>query len=103
MFWLTNPKMKFSEILPSDLPEKICVPFSCMGQECKRESEEACTFINPCSAADLKLETIEIIGDHFTAKKFGWFNKYHFMKLTNLKTKYKALMGKKDRPSSKTA
>ena len=71
MFWLTNPKMKFSEILPSDLPEKICVPFSCMGQECKRESEEACTFINPCSAADLKLETIEIIGDHFTAKKFG--------------------------------
>jgi hypothetical protein len=37
------------------------------------------------------------------AKKVGWFNKYHFLKLPGLKPKYKALLGGKDQPTSKMA
>jgi hypothetical protein len=50
-----------------------------------------------------KLETIELIGDHFLARKVSWFNEYHFLKLPSLKPKYKALLGGKDGPTSKTA
>jgi hypothetical protein len=103
MFWLTNPKMKMNEIFPCNLPEKVCIQFCCRGQECKRDLDVVCPFLHPRSLEDLKLETIELIGDHFLAKKVGWFNKYHFLKLPGLKPKYKALLGVKDGPTSKTA
>ena len=74
-----------------------------VGRECKRENNEACTFLHPCSATDLKLKTIKKIGDQYKDKNIGWFNEYHFMQVPNLKPKYKALMGNKDGPSSKTA
>ncbi len=49
------------------------------------------------------MEMIELIRDHFLAKKVGWFNEYHFLKLAGLKPKYKALWGSKDGLTSKTA
>ena len=63
------------------------------------------TFLHLCSATNLKLKTIKIkkIGNHFKDRNIGWFNEYHFMQVPNLKPKYKALMGNKDGPSSKTA
>ncbi len=103
MFWLTNPKMKMIEIFPCDLCEKVCIQFCCRGPECKRDSDSVCSFLHPCSLEILKLEMIELIRDHFLAKKDGWFNEYHFLKLPGLKPKYKALLGGKDRPTSKTA
>jgi hypothetical protein len=103
MFWLYNPKIRMSEIFPRDLLEKVSIQFCCRGRECKKELATACPFLQPCSPNDLKLETIKLIGDHFMAKKIGWFNEYHFLKLTGLKPKYKTLIGGKDRPSSKMA
>ncbi len=51
-----------------------------------------------------QLEMIELIGDHFLAKKIGWFLEYHFLELPGLKPKYKALLvGGKDGPISKMA
>jgi hypothetical protein len=100
MFWLQNPRIMITVVFPANLPEKVCVNFCFRGKECKRENDEACTFLHPCSATDLKLKTIKKIGDHFKDKNIGWFNEYHFMRVPNLKPKYKALMGNKDGPSS---
>jgi hypothetical protein len=103
MFWLSNPKLKMTKIFPRDLPEKVCIQFCCRGQECKRDSDTVCPFLHPPSSEDLKLETIKLIGYHFLAKKIGWFNNYHCLKIPGLKPKYKALLGDKDGPTSKTA
>ncbi len=78
MFWLSNPKLKMSKIFPCDLRDRVCIQFCCRGQKCKRDLDVVCPFLHPCSLDDLKLETIELIGDPFLAKKVGWFNKYHF-------------------------
>jgi hypothetical protein len=96
MFWLTIPKMKMNKIFPCDLREKVCILFCCRGREFKRDPDIVCPFLHPCSSEDLKLETIKLIGDHFLAKKVGWFNKYHYLKLPGLKPKSKALLGSKD-------
>jgi hypothetical protein len=103
MFWLTNLEMKMKEIFPRGLHEKVCIQFRCRGQECKRDPNIVCPFLHPCSLENLKLETIELIGDHILVKKVSWFNEYHFLKLPGLKPKYKALLGGKDVPTSKTA
>ena len=103
IFWLHNPRIRIIDAFPANLLKKVCVDFCCRGKECKRENDEACTFLHPCSATDLKLETIKKIGDHFKDRNIGWFNEYHFMRVPNLKPKYKALMGNTDGPSSKTA
>jgi hypothetical protein len=44
---------------------------------------------------------MELIGNNFMAKKIGWLNDYHFLKVAGLKPKYKVLLGGKDGPSSK--
>jgi hypothetical protein len=62
----------------------------------QEDPDVICPFLHPCSLEDLKLETIELIRDHFLAKKVNWFNKYDFLKLPGLKPKYKALLGGKD-------
>jgi hypothetical protein len=93
MFWLSNPKMEMNKIFPRDLHEKVCLQFCCSGRKCKRVPDIDCPFLHPHSSEDLKLETFKTIRDHFLAKKVGWFNKYHFLKLPGLKPKYKALLG----------
>jgi hypothetical protein len=103
MFWLTNLKMKMKKSFPHDLPEKVCIQFCCRGQECKRDPDVVCPFLHLCSLEDLKLQKIKLIRDHFLATMVGWFNEYHFLKLLGLKPKYKALLGGKDGPTSKTA
>jgi hypothetical protein len=56
MFWLHNPKIRFSNIFPSNLSKKVWVNFCCRGKECKKENEETCTFLHPRSTmTDLKL------------------------------------------------
>ncbi len=52
---------------------------------------------------ELKLETIKLIGDHFSAKKIMWFNEYHCLKVAGHKPKYKALLGGNDGPTRKMA
>jgi hypothetical protein len=61
------------------------------------------SILSPLFIEDLKLEMIKLIGDHFLAKKVGWLNIYHFLKLPGLKPKYKALLVGKDGPTSKMA
>jgi hypothetical protein len=94
--------MKMFKIFPRDLREKVCIQFCCRGRECKRSLDTLCPFLLHCSLEDLKLETIELIRDHFLENKVGWFSKYHFLKLPGLKPKYKALLGGKDGPTSET-
>jgi hypothetical protein len=65
MFWLRNPRIRIPHVFPANLPKKVCVNFCCRGKECKRENDEACTFLHHCSVTNLKLKTIEKIGDHF--------------------------------------
>ena len=79
MFWLHNPRIRITDVFSANLPEKVCVNFCCRGKECKRENDKACTFLHPCSATNLKLETIEKISDHFKDRNISWFNEYHFM------------------------
>jgi hypothetical protein len=98
-----QPKMKMNKIFPHDLREKVCIQFCCRGQECKRDPDVVCPFLHPHSLEDLKMETIKLIGDHFLAKKVGWFKDYHFLKLPGIKPKYKALLGGKDGPTSMRA
>jgi hypothetical protein len=71
MFWLSNLKMKMNKIFSRDLRERVCIQFFCRGRECRRDPDIICPSF---SSEDLKLETIELIEDHFLAKKVGWFN-----------------------------
>jgi hypothetical protein len=57
-------------------------------------------FCSPRNKTELQKGTINAICRHFIAKKFGWLNKWHFMKLTNLDKKFKALMGGNKGPST---
>jgi hypothetical protein len=42
---------------------------------------------------DLKLETIKKIDNHFRDRNIGWFNEYHFIRITNLKPNTKPPWG----------
>jgi hypothetical protein len=47
----------------------------------------------------LTAETIAAIVCHFSSKKIGWLNKWHFMKHGDLPADVKVLVGGKDGPS----
>jgi hypothetical protein len=97
MFFLSKHDIKAIDIFPKDLPTKICANFTCEGCECTREN---CPYSHPRNACKLTAETIAAIICHFSSKKIGWLNKWHFMKLTHLPADVKALVGGKDGPSS---
>jgi hypothetical protein len=97
MFFLAKHDIKATDIFPKDLPTKICANFTCKGHECTREN---CPYIHPRNAHKLTAETITTIVHHFSSKKIGWLNEWHFMKLGNLPADVKALVGGKDGPSS---
>ncbi len=101
MFFFTKHDTKATDIFPKDLPTKICADFTCKGHECTREN---CPFSHPRNACELTAETITMIVCHFSSKKIGWLNEWHFMKLGHLSPDVKALVGGKDGPfSSKRA
>ena len=94
MFFLHKPDMKASDIFPKDMSELVCVDFTCKGRECTKEN---CPHLHPRKVGDMKKETVTTIGEHFLAKKIGWFNEWHFLKVQHLLSdKFKALMGGKD-------
>jgi hypothetical protein len=97
MFFLTKHDIKAIDIFPKDLPTKICANFTCKGLKCTREN---CPYSHPRHACKLTAETIAAIVCHFSSKKFGWLNEWHFMKLAHLPADVKALVGGKDGPSS---
>jgi hypothetical protein len=99
MFFLTRNDTKAIDIFPKDLPTKICVDFTCKGREC---SSESCPYrySHPRNACELPAETIAAMARHFSTKKIGWLNEWHFMKLAHLPPDVKALVGGKDGPSS---
>ncbi len=97
MFFLTRNVIKAIDIFPQDLPTKICADFTCKGRECTRES---CPYSHPRNARKLPTDTIAAIACHFSTKKIGWLNEWHFMKLAHLPPDVKALVGGKDGPSS---
>ncbi len=101
MFFLTRNDIKATDIFPKDLPTKICADFTCKGRECTRDS---CLYSHPRNAHKLTADTIATIARHFSTKKIGWLNEWHFMKLAHLPPDVKALVGGKDgRYSSKRA
>jgi hypothetical protein len=97
MFFLTKHDIKAIDISPKDLPTKICADFTCKGRKCTRENYP---YSHPRNARKLTAETIATIIRHFSSKKIGWLNKWHFMKLGHLPADVKALVGGKDGPSS---
>jgi hypothetical protein len=97
MFFLTKHDIKATDIFPKDLPTKICADFTCKGWECTREN---CPYSHPRNACKLTAKTIAAIICHFSSKKIGWLNKWHFMKLGHPPADVKALVGGKDGPSS---
>jgi hypothetical protein len=97
MFFLAKKDTKATDIFPKDLPTKICADFTCKGRECTREN---CPYSHPRNARELTAETITAIVCHFSSKKIGWLNKWHFMKLGHFSPDVKALIGDKDGPSS---
>jgi hypothetical protein len=97
MLFLAKHDIKATDIFPKDLPTKICADFTCKGHECTREN---CSYSHPRNACELTVETIAAILRHFSSKKNGGLNEWHFMKLGNLPADVKALVGGKDGPSS---
>jgi hypothetical protein len=97
MFFLTKHDIKATDIFPKDLSNKICADFTCKGRKCTRENRP---YSHPRNACKLTRETIAAIVHHFSSKKIGWLNKWHFIKLGNLPADVKALVGGKDGPSS---
>jgi hypothetical protein len=97
MFFLTKHDMKAIDIFPKDLPTKICADFTCKGCECTREN---CPYSHPRNARKLTAETIAAIVRHFSSKKIGWLNEWHFMILGHLPADVKVLVRGKDGPSS---
>jgi hypothetical protein len=100
MFYLKNPSINPSEVFPKIMPEKICVHFTCKGNEC---SNASCDFIHPRKPSELKRETIIVIADHFNKNNIGWFNEYHFMKMSDITDGVKKLLGNTRGISSETA
>jgi hypothetical protein len=76
MFFLTKYVTKATDIFPKDMPTKICADFTCKGCKCTREN---CPHSHPRNACKLTVETIAAIVHHFSSKKIGWLNKWHFM------------------------
>jgi hypothetical protein len=97
MVFLAKHDIKATDIFPKDLPTKICADFTCKGRKCTREIYP---YSHPRNACKLTAETIAAIVCHFSSKKIGWLNEWHFMKLGNLPADVKALVGGKDGPSS---
>jgi hypothetical protein len=97
MFFLAKYDIRATDIFPKDLPTKICANFTCKGCKCTRENHP---YSHPRNARELTEETIATIVCHFSLKKIGWLNKWHFTKLGDLPADVKALVGGKDGPSS---
>jgi hypothetical protein len=98
MFFLAKHDIRATDIFPKDLPIKICADFTCKGCKCTREN---CPYSHPRNACKLTAETIAAIVHHFSSKKSGRLNKWHFMKLGDLPADVKAFVGGKDGPSSR--
>jgi hypothetical protein len=97
MFFLAKYDIKATDIFPKDLPTKICADFTCKACKYTRENYP---YSHPGNACKLTVKTIAAIVRHFSLKKIGWLNKWHFMKLGDLPADVKVLMGGKDCPSS---
>jgi hypothetical protein len=97
MIFLAKHDIRATYILPKDLPTKVCADFTCTDRKCTREN---CPYSHPRNACKLTTETIAAIVCHFSSKKIGWLNKWHFMKLGDLPADVMALVGGKDGPSS---
>ncbi len=100
MFYLRNASINPLDIFPKDMPEKLCVNFTCKGKECNNAN---CDFAHPRKASELKRETIITIASHFIKKDVGWFNKYLFMRMPNITDGVKKLLGITKGPTSKMA
>jgi hypothetical protein len=101
MFYLRNISMNPSDVFPKNMPEKICVNFTCKGKECTNAS---CDFTHPRRPSVLKRETILLIPSHFTKWDISWFDESHFMKMPNVTNEVKTFFFRNTKgPHSKTA
>ncbi len=98
MLFLKNPNINASDVFPKNLSIKLCANFTCKAKEC---SNMNCGFKHPTKAGKIPRKAILAIAAHFVAKDVGWFNKYHFMKVTN--EQVKKLLSNVKGISSKTA
>jgi hypothetical protein len=100
MFYLCKLSINPLDFFPKDVPEKLCVNFTCKGKKCNNTN---CDFAHPRKASELKRETIMLIANHFIKKDMGWFNKYHFMRMPNITDGVKKLLGNTKGPTSTMA
>jgi hypothetical protein len=75
MFYLTNPDSNHPNTFPPGVKDKICVDFTCKGQECL---VFPCPFKHPCCAKDMEKADVEAIALHFKKYKSGWLSGFHF-------------------------
>ena len=98
MFYLSNPSIAQCAIFPSNVD--LCPLFTCKGKECPNSEEKRCSLgRHPTRADDLDDPEITKIGKHFKEKNVGWFNEYHFSRIT-LPADLVSLKGNKNGPSS---
>ena len=80
MFYLHAPDMKANEVFPKDVPEKICIAFTCKGRECTNEN---CHFAHLRNAIELQKGTVNtkyhLLSFHGTEDSL-----VVFMKMNNL-------------------
>ncbi len=100
IFYLCNVSINPADIFPRDMPEKLCMNFSCKGKECNNTNFD---FAHPRKASELKHKTIITIANHFIKKDVGWLSKYHFMRMPNITVGVNKLLGNTKDPISKTA
>jgi hypothetical protein len=100
MFYLRNPSINPADIFPKEMPQKLCMNFTCKGKECTNTN---CNFAHPRKASELKHETIILDANQFIKKDVGWFNEYHFMRMPNITDGVKRLLGDTKGPTSKMA
>jgi hypothetical protein len=62
MFYLRKPSINLVDIFSKDMPEKLCVNFTCKGKECTNTN---CNFAHPRKALELKRKMIIFIANHF--------------------------------------
>jgi hypothetical protein len=63
MFFLSKPNVNAADVFPKGMAESVCVDFTCKGRECTRGN---CTFLHPRKVSNMKKETANAIGDHFS-------------------------------------
>jgi hypothetical protein len=75
MFYLTKPDNPHPSTFPPGVKERICIDFTCKGQECL---VNPFPLKKPCCPKGMDKADVEALALHFKRYKSGWLRGYHF-------------------------